>query len=66
MTAVFCLTLAALARLYHGLGVSFLAVLTCLISLGSLNDLDFQMVPVAVSRLGSAGWGCGWWVLSQA
>ena len=62
---MFCLTSAALARLYRGLGVSFLAVLTCLISSGSLDDLDFQMVPVAVSGLGSVGWGCGWWVLSQ-
>lgn len=61
MIAVLCLTLVVFARLRCGLGASFLVALTCIVSLGSVDDLDSQMVLVAVSSLGSVGWGCGWW-----
>lgn len=63
MIAVFCLTLVVFARLCCGLEASFLVVLTCIISLGSVDDS--QMVLVAVSSLGSVGWGCGWWGCSH-
>lgn len=65
MIAVFCLTLVVFARLCCGLGASFLVVLTCIISLGSVDDLESQMVLVAVCSLGSLRWGCGWWGCSH-
>lgn len=63
MIAVFCLTLVVFARLCCGLEASFLVVLTCIISLGPVDDS--QMVLVAVSSLGSVGRGCGWWGCSH-